>query len=56
MVSRYLQAKKNFKAAGLEKYIDARLANAHTEVRKIDGPIDFVFCDADKNWEKIQYS
>lgn len=31
-------------------YIDARLANAHDLVPQLDGPFDFVFSDADKDW------
>jgi caffeoyl-CoA O-methyltransferase len=40
----------NFKEAGLSEYIDARLADAHSLVRELKGPFDFVFSDADKNW------
>jgi len=47
---RYKQALKHFKEAGLEKYIDARLADAHELVLHLTGPFDFVFNDADKNW------
>jgi len=48
--TRYLEALKNFKEAGLSEYIDARLADAHQLVPQLDGPFDFVFSDADKNW------
>lgn len=47
---RYREALANFKAAGVSDYVDARLADAHDLVPKLDGPIDFVFSDADKNW------
>jgi caffeoyl-CoA O-methyltransferase len=47
---RHRVALANFKAAGLSDYIDARLANAHQLVPKLEGPIDFVFSDADKEW------
>lgn len=47
---RYEQALKNFKAAGLSDFIDARLADAHDLVPKLQGPFDFVFSDADKDW------
>ena len=47
---RYVQAKANFKKAGVEKYIDARLADAHELVPKLPGKYDFVFSDADKYW------
>jgi len=50
--SRYMQAKSNFKKAGIEKYIDARLANAHVLVPELPGKYDFVFSDADKYWYK----
>ncbi len=49
---RYNQALENFKVAGLSDYIDARLADAHELVPKLEGPFDFVFCDADKGWYK----
>jgi predicted O-methyltransferase YrrM len=49
---RYRRAVENFKAAGLSDYIDARLANAHVLVPQLEGPFDFVFCDADKGWYK----
>ncbi len=49
---RYMQAKANFKKAGLEKYIDARLADAHELVPELPGKYDFVFSDADKYWYK----
>jgi len=47
---RYKTALKNFKKAGLEDLIDARLADAHRLVRELKGPFDFVFSDADKEW------
>jgi len=47
---RYKQAIANFEEAGLSEYIDARLANAHDLVKKLKGPFDFVFSDADKDW------
>jgi predicted O-methyltransferase YrrM len=50
--SRHKEAVKNFKEAGLSEYIDARLANAHTLVKELEGPFDFVFSDADKAWYK----
>ena len=49
---RHQEAVANFKAAGLEKYIDARLADAHQVVKELEGPFDFIFSDADKNWYK----
>ena len=47
---RYNKALENFKKAGLSDYIDARLADAHKLVPQLKGPFDFVFVDADKNW------
>jgi predicted O-methyltransferase YrrM len=49
---RYLQAKSNFKKAGVDKIIDARLADAHELVPNLPGKYDFVFSDADKYWYK----
>lgn len=49
---RYKQALRNFKEAGLSDYIDARLADAHELVKKLEGPFDFIFADADKGWSK----
>jgi predicted O-methyltransferase YrrM len=49
---RHNQAVANFKEAGLEHIIDARLGNAHELVPELDGPFDFVFSDADKYWYK----
>lgn len=50
--NRWLTAKANFKKAGVEKYIDARLADAHELVPELPGKYDFVFSDADKYWYK----
>ncbi|MDX9930056.1 MAG: class I SAM-dependent methyltransferase [Bacteroidales bacterium] len=47
---RHERALENFRKAGLVDYIDARLANAHDLVPQLDGPFDFVFSDADKDW------
>jgi predicted O-methyltransferase YrrM len=49
---RHKEALGNFKEAGLSEYIDARLADAHTLVKELKGPFDFVFSDADKGWYK----
>jgi len=48
----YKQALANFREAGLADYVDARLADAHDLVPALQGPFDFVFCDADKGWYK----
>jgi predicted O-methyltransferase YrrM len=48
--TRRKEALANFEEAGLSDYIDARLANAHTLVEELEGPFDFVFSDADKDW------
>jgi caffeoyl-CoA O-methyltransferase len=50
--ARYETALGNFKEAGLSEYIDARLADAHSLVKELKGPFDFVFSDADKDWYK----
>ena len=47
---RYREAVQNFQAAGLSEYIDARRADAHQLVKAFEGPFDFVFSDADKDW------
>ena len=47
---RHRQAMKNFEAAGLSRYVDARLGDAHDIVPSLQGPFDFVFSDADKDW------
>ena len=47
---RHRTALKNFKQAGVEELIDARLADAHQLVKELKGPFDFVFSDADKEW------
>jgi predicted O-methyltransferase YrrM len=44
------QALANFREAGLAQYVDARLGDAHEIVPTLEGPIDFVFSDADKDW------
>ena len=47
---RHKKALANFEEAGLSDYIDARLADAHELVEELEGPFDFVFSDADKDW------
>lgn len=49
---RYKQAQDNIKKAGLIEFVDLKLADAHELVKKLNGPFDFVFCDADKDWYK----
>jgi len=46
--TRYIKALENFEKAGLDSFIDARLANAHDLVPQLEGPFDFIFVDADK--------
>ncbi len=48
--TRHQEALKNFKEAGVDHIIDARLADAHELVPALKGPFDFVFSDADKGW------
>ena len=50
--SRHRQAVENLREAGLLEFVDARLGDAHELVKTIEGPFDFVFSDADKNWYK----
>ena len=47
---RHGEAVRNFRTAGVAPFIDARLADAHDLVPKLEGPFDFVFIDADKEW------
>ncbi len=47
---RHEEALEYFRQAGLEKFVDARLGDAHELVPALPGPFDFVFCDADKEW------
>jgi predicted O-methyltransferase YrrM len=47
---RHREALANFEAAGVAQYIDARLGDAHALVPALPGPFDFVFSDADKDW------
>ncbi|MEW5982791.1 MAG: class I SAM-dependent methyltransferase [Acidobacteriota bacterium] len=47
---RHDEAVRNFQEAGVAAFIDARLADAHDLVPRLDGPFDFVFIDADKDW------
>ena len=47
---RHQQAVANFREAGLNEYVDARLADAHPLVNELPGPFDFIFIDADKDW------
>jgi caffeoyl-CoA O-methyltransferase len=47
---RHRTALANFKEAGLDRFIDARLGDAHALVPKLEGSFDFVFSDADKEW------
>jgi caffeoyl-CoA O-methyltransferase len=51
---RHAAAVRNFRKAGLDGRIDARLGDAHEIVRELPGPFDFVFSDADKDWY-LQY-
>jgi len=51
---RHETALQNFRKAGVDRYIDARLADAHELVPRLAGPFDFVFSDADKEWY-LQY-
>jgi len=48
------EALGNFKKAGVSAFIQAILADAHRAVPQLEGPYDFIFCDADKEWY-LQY-
>ncbi len=50
--TRHAKAIQNFEKAGLSDYIDAQLGDAHQIVKRIEGPFDFIFSDADKTWYK----
>jgi caffeoyl-CoA O-methyltransferase len=49
---RHKEALANFEKAGVARFVDARLADAHELVKQLSGPFDFVFSDADKEWYK----
>jgi predicted O-methyltransferase YrrM len=51
---RQKEAIKNLKAVGLSDVVDFKLGDAHQIVKELEGPFDFVFSDADKNWY-VQY-
>lgn len=46
---RHERARTNFERAGLAKQATLVLGDAHVEVTRLGGPIDFVFLDADKD-------
>lgn len=52
--SRQAKAIENLEAVGLAYIVDFRLGDAHELVKEVDGPFDFVFLDADKDWY-VQY-
>lgn len=45
-------ARGNFETAGVARFIDPRLGDAHQIVPALAGPFDFVFSDADKEWNR----
>jgi len=45
---RAAKARENFKRAGVENLVTLIEGDAHQEVTKLEGPIDIVFLDADK--------
>ena len=51
---RQKEAIKNLRAVGLSDVVDFKLGDAHQIVKELDGPFDFVFSDADKDWY-VQY-
>ena len=42
------KARKNFKAAGLQKHIEIRICDALHEISKMTTPFDFIFMDIEK--------
>ena len=42
-------AREHFKKAGVEEIVNIVEGDAHEQVRKLKGPIDVVFIDADKS-------
>lgn len=50
--NRHKEALRNLAEAGLSRYVEARLGNAHEIVPKLTDTFDFVFSDADKDWYK----
>jgi predicted O-methyltransferase YrrM len=47
---RHAEALRNLEAAGVARFVEARLGDAHELARTLPGPWDFVFQDADKDW------
>jgi len=47
---RHKEALANFEEAGVAEYVEAILGDAHKIVPALEGPVDFVFSDADKDW------
>lgn len=45
---RAIQARDHFKEAGVEEMVTVIEGDAHLEITKLNGPIDFAFIDADK--------
>lgn len=53
---RVREAKENLKRAGLIQRITFLEGDAHSMVRKVNGPFDFVFIDADKGKEEDYFN
>jgi len=45
---RVARARENFKQAGVDQLVTIVMGDAHEQVKKLEGPIDIVFIDADK--------
>ncbi len=43
------QARKHFEEAGVDQLVDVVVGDAHENVKKVTGPIDLLFLDADKD-------
>ena len=46
---RYLDAERNMRDCGLDKYVDCMNGDAHTLIQKIKGTYDLIFLDADRD-------
>ncbi|MFC6102445.1 O-methyltransferase [Olivibacter domesticus] len=53
-MNRQKEAIKNLEMLGLSNFVSFKHGDAHQIVKSLDGPFDFVFSDADKDWY-IQY-
>ncbi len=45
---RAAQARRNFEQAGVDRLVEVVVGDAHENVKRLEGPLDLVFLDADK--------